>query len=88
MKLRTTNLKKPTEPALTVYYWLDGDWTLDEAEADEVSEGLFQDSLHGIAYFKPDTSEATIDRAIKSLAQDQPQSHGAVMLQAKNKWFL
>lgn len=88
MGIRTTNLKKPIEPVLAVYYWLDGDWTLDEAEADEVSEFLLSDSLHGIAYFKPNTPKATIDREVKVLARDQPQSHGAVMLQAKNKWFL
>ena len=88
MTLRTTNLKKPIVPTLPVFYWLDSDWLLDEEEATEISEGLMQNSLHGIAYFKPDTPHDTIDQAIRKLALDQRQPAKGVMLQAVNRWFV
>lgn len=88
MTLRAANLKRPTVPTLPVYYWLDATWTLDEKEATEISEGLMQDSLHGIAYFKPDTPHNAIDRAIRQLVLDQRQPAQGMMLQAVNRWFV
>ena len=50
-----------------VYYWLDGYWIYDKAEADLMDEINAFGSTHGTVYFPADLPPEQIDKEIASL---------------------